>query len=268
MPDPPHPVTDSKSLCNGHLLKIDAHVTGSRPLVISTGDNAPTGSISLASNVLQELTSIEKTQVKYECMTQTDGCYELCIGEGCQIPRWRIGSVILYNICTETFATSVAADSVSAAMTEAISMWGEIKGVVFKEVGRDDPATFRIKYKKSHSSHPNVYAKSFLPRECPSSLVVYQKALENTSYLANILAHELGHIWGLRHEFAPEKEKYLPSVRIGSENRQSIMNYFDDLSKLQVGEQDRKELAAFYAHGQAKYEGLLIVNITAPLHTW
>ncbi|PTB37866.1 hypothetical protein M441DRAFT_50275 [Trichoderma asperellum CBS 433.97] len=81
------------------------------------------------------------------------------------------------------------------------------------------------------------------------------------------LGYELGHILGLRHEFAPEKEKYLPSVRIGSESRQSIMNYFDDLSKFQVGEQESKELAAFYAHGQAKYEGLLvIVDITPPLH--
>ncbi|UKZ64736.1 uncharacterized protein TrAtP1_005947 [Trichoderma atroviride] len=137
--------------------------------------------------------------------------------------------------------------------------------VSFKLVSRADPATFQIKFKRSHNSHPNMCAKSFFPGECGGSLVVYGKALETSSYLANILAHELGHILGLRHEFALKTEVFSPSVRFGSENHQSIMNYFDHPSKLQVGKQDREELAAFYAYDRAHYQDLPIVDVTPPL---
>ncbi|KAH8128036.1 hypothetical protein LI328DRAFT_164427 [Trichoderma asperelloides] len=248
MPDLPHHVPENISLCNGHSLQMnDEYKTRSQPLVVNSGNGALAGSNSQAINALQNLGSTDKAQAKYICTTQKAGCYELCIGEDDQIPRWRYGSEICYIICTESFETSGAAALVAAAMKDAISMWGQIHGVKFKEVGRDNPATFRIKFKKSHND-AGIYATSFLPTTLASSLFVYQKALENAGYLANILAHELGHILGLRHEFALKKEQYCPSVRFGSKNPQSIMNYHDKLSKLQVGEQDREEVAAFYEY--------------------
>ncbi|KAK1254556.1 hypothetical protein MKX08_008551 [Trichoderma sp. CBMAI-0020] len=273
IPDLVCPVTNNNSLCKGHLLKIkDEFGAESHSLAINTGNNAPddSNSISQAFKSLHNSSSTHKAEVKYMCMTQMQNCFELCIGNGSKIPRWRKGSEIFYVICTESFETPGAAALVSAAMTEAISMWGNVTDVVFREVGRDSPATFRIKYKESHNSHDDVYAMSFPPKESASSLVVYQPALEDSisSYLANILAHELGHILGLRHEFALQKERGLHSVRFGSENHQSVMNYFGHPSKLQVGQQDREELAAFYAYSQVDYEGLPIINITPRLRRY
>jgi hypothetical protein len=192
----------------------------------------------------------------------------LCIGKDDRILRWRKGSTILYNIYTESFQTPGAVALVGEAMEEAISMWGGNIGVDFRRVRRDEAATFQIAYQKFPlDNDPNTYAESFFPREWASSLFVYQKGLENAAYLANILAHELGHVLGLRHEFAPEEEEDC-SVRFGNKNDQSVMNYFDHASKHIVGQQDLDELAAFYAYDQAYYREWLVVDITPRLYVF
>lgn len=256
------PVADNK-----YQTMEDDNKTDSRSLTIGSSDGALVSPITQAFDDLQDLFSSDKAHITYKCITQVDECYGLCIGEDREIPRWCSGSEIPYIIRTESFRTPGAAALVASAMAEAIStFWGNIIDVNFKQVGRDDPATFQIEYMESHSSHPDAYAISFLPTTQASSLVVYRKALEHPNYLVNILAHELGHILGLRHEFAIEREGFLPSVRFGSKNHESIMNYFDHLSKLQVGKQDREEVAAFYAYKEAYFRGLPIVEIQPQLH--
>ncbi|KAK4064657.1 hypothetical protein Trihar35433_8174 [Trichoderma harzianum] len=181
------------------------------------------------------------------CATQARACAEVRIGFGGQISRWRRGSELSYVICDESFPTPDSAMLAKTAMRTATSMWKGI-GVRFRQVERHDKATFAVVYEDSSEG---VYAISFFPKASGGKLVLYEPSLSNTDHLANILAHELGHILGLRHEFAQERELE-PSVLFGHENANSVMNYFKQLSKYQVTEQDLQELAEFYAYDEGE----------------
>jgi hypothetical protein len=58
------------------------------------------------------------------------------------------------------------------------------------------------------------------------------------------LAHELGHIFGLRHFFAQVSEDAFPSEVFGTHSRFSIMNYGEDSA---MTEADRSDLKALYS---------------------
>lgn len=58
----------------------------------------------------------------------------------------------------------------------------------------------------------------------------------------NTLLHEIGHIIGLRHEFALDREEE-PAQRFGSQNKQSVMSY-EPINNIQ--DTDIKDVKAFY----------------------
>ncbi|KAL7793197.1 hypothetical protein V8C37DRAFT_378754 [Trichoderma ceciliae] len=257
-PDLPWPTPDEELLSYSTELEIEDGDQGDN-LRLGTCTE-PAGSAPQATVVADRLD--RRADVKYKCVTQSHGWDEVRIGNHGRIPRWSRGSELRYNIREETFPIPGLAALVSDAAAEGISMW-QGHGVRFKEVGRDDPATFQIRYKRyPDNNDPRVYACAFPPREWASSLSVYELGLVNADFLANILAHEFGHILGLRHEFDDGD----CSVRFGRENDESVMNYFDHASKHQVGEQDRKDLARFYAYDRPIYMGRRIVDIDPLLY--
>lgn len=80
------------------------------------------------------------------------------------------------------------------------------------------------------------------------------------------LAHEIGHIFGLRHFFAPESETAWPSEIFGEHTRFSIMNYGRDSY---MTDADRRDLKLLY---QSAWSGALTningtpIKLVRPYH--
>ncbi|KAG5785800.1 hypothetical protein H9Q73_000526 [Fusarium xylarioides] len=97
-------------------------------------------------------------------------------------------------------------------------------------------ANFYLVYKvnPSFGNGRNTLAQAFFPHEVDQDVIVFSRAFEgnNLSILKNIFQHEIGHILGLRHEFAIEGDaaKDLApeghgAVLLGEKNYFSIMSY-------------------------------------------
>lgn len=66
-----------------------------------------------------------------------------------------------------------------------------------------------------------VLASAYPPNDAPlNSVFVYQRAFQPDykGVMKNVFLHELGHVLGLRHEFALEKETQLPAAQWGTKN--------------------------------------------------
>ena len=71
----------------------------------------------------------------------------------------------------------------------------------------------------------DTLARGFFPNtEDLNTLFVYKRAFDTdtVNFQSNIFAHELGHILGLRHEFAPQEGD---TVLFGERNPSSVMSY-------------------------------------------
>jgi hypothetical protein len=159
----------------------------------------------------------------YKCQTQ-DRTNELFvqIEEG-QVPLWKFGSVITWTVKIRSFPEPDHAEYARQQTQEAIAEW-RIKGVEFQYVSEDkmNSATFIVKFSKTPSG--STVAKAFFPVEEQSSLVIYPIAFSaaQIGVMKNVLSHEIGHIYGLRHEFALKEGN---TVQFGPSNPDSVMNY-------------------------------------------
>ncbi|KAK6352179.1 hypothetical protein TWF730_009010 [Orbilia blumenaviensis] len=100
-----------------------------------------------------------------------------------------------------------------------------------------------------------LLASAFFPNFSAHERVVtiyplsFQK--EHRDHLTGILAHESGHILGIRHEFAQEKEKYWACMLYGNRDQSSVMCYKHPRD-LKVSRDDKQNLRKLY---EAVYSG-------------
>ncbi|KAK6352538.1 hypothetical protein TWF730_009362 [Orbilia blumenaviensis] len=191
----------------------------------------------------------------YDCQTETNsnvGAEDLRFGRHDSISILAAGVTVTYFVDLDTFKSDIDSEFVAASFQEAVRQWGPIP-LTFKRVWSSKAAFFRVI--ASDVDFRRSYARAFFPDYPQHSrlLVIYPLALKHKYAMVNILSHELGHIMGIRHSFAGERERD-PSVLFGFHNPYSVMRYTDPLN-LQVHWLDIDLLIAFYRYAYDHPEG-------------
>ncbi|KAK5081127.1 hypothetical protein LTR70_009143 [Exophiala xenobiotica] len=174
------------------------------------------------------------------------------------IPRWKYNSVI--NFATYADGYPAPGDAIYAAncLIEAAKLWSSSNiGVKFNWVPKIDDAAFVLAYGGPKST---VLASAFFPSNSPLDVMyVYQYGFDKTEQISkrgkftnygimkNVFLHELGHVLGLRHEFAMEPGDRFEggAYRIGSANIESVMSY---VFPPELQESDIQDARYFYKH--------------------
>ncbi|KAI1467894.1 Metalloprotease [Daldinia caldariorum] len=130
----------------------------------------------------------------------------IVVGMGDIVPRWDVSGS---NTTLEFF---VRADTFPSA--DDASHAAQMK------------ANFDLVYRVNGRADQGLYAEAFFPHERRRDVVVTDFALsaKERGTLKNVFLHEIGHILGLRHEFALDKEEE-GAVRFMEENPVSVMSY-------------------------------------------
>jgi hypothetical protein len=193
----------------------------------------------------------------YKCTTQKT-ISRIVIGLGDSIPRWNKDATIKWAAAKTGYPSNDHARYATYRFAQAANDWNSHRvGVTFEWVTDIKQATFLLEY---GGSKGDVLAEAFFPNSEPLNvLFVYKGALQpsNLDYLKNVFLHELGHVLGLRHEFALEKEGTVRAVRFGTVNPLSVMSYTFPPN---IQPSDEKDTKDFYDFDGKEIGGLTMVE--------
>lgn len=165
------------------------------------------------------------------------------------IPLWAKDVTLRWRFNENSFLQFANPNSAKLAvrklMSESLLLWGDSVPIKFAE--RSDAWDFEVIVKEQDDCDINgcVLASAFFPDSGRHQLVVYPKTFEQpTNEQIETIAHELGHIFGLRHFFAQLKETAWASEIFGEHSPFSIMNYGE---KSRMTEQDHSDLKLLYS---------------------
>lgn len=187
------------------------------------------------------------------------------------IPLWQPNTVLRWRFQERSVQQYVRPGDMKAAiealLAEAILAWGDAAPIKFSH--NADAYDFEIVVKDQDQCNPKgcVLASAFFPDAGRHQLNIFpQMFTQVREEQVETLAHEIGHIFGLRHFFALVSESGLPAEIFGEHTKFSIMNYGAD-SKM--AESDRRDLKALY---QAVWTGKLTqingtpIRLVRPYH--
>lgn len=165
------------------------------------------------------------------------------------VPLWAAGVTLRYRFDRRSlarFRDPVAAKAgLRRLFGDALLAWGDAVPVRFSERASGTDFEILVRNADDCDTAGCTLARAFFPDAGRHQLVIYPKMFtQPREEQVETLAHELGHVFGLRHFFAQLSETAWPSHLFGTHSRFSVMNYGAD-SKLT--EADRADLKALYA---------------------
>lgn len=203
---------------------------------------------------LEEKNNVTLADSAYLCITQSALPENISVSDpaGLQvgmaisgnrfIPRWKRNSEVKFATFANGYATSDQAQYAARMLKKAADAWTDLDlGVKFSWTNDIEDAAFVLGYGGDGGS---TLARAFFPNEQDlNMLYVYKGAFEpgRINYMKNIFLHELGHVLGLRHEFAPEQEG--GTVQLGIRDVQSVMSY---VFPPDIQASDKKSTREFY----------------------
>ncbi|MEA3014407.1 MAG: hypothetical protein QOD42_2952 [Sphingomonadales bacterium] len=133
---------------------------------------------------------------------------------------------------------------VRALFVAAVAAWGVAAPIRFTE--QSHAWDFEVVVRDADRCGPLgcTLARAFFPGEGQSDLAIYPMMFTlDPAEQVETLAHEIGHIFGLRHFFALTDEQAWPAVMFGAHEAESIMNYGD---QSRLTDLDRADLGRLY----------------------
>jgi hypothetical protein len=164
------------------------------------------------------------------------------------IPLWAPETTLRWRFQERSLRTFVDPEATKAAIRsllgEALVAWGDATPIRFTE--KRDVWDFEVVVREADRCSPSgcILASAFFPDAGRHELVVYPRMFTQIKKeQVDTIAHEIGHVFGLRHFFANVSETAFPSQIFGEHKPFSIMNYG---SQSELTEDDRSDLKRLY----------------------
>lgn len=187
------------------------------------------------------------------------------------IPLWAEKTTLRWRYRDSSFDLfedpAAAKAAVEQLFGEALLAWGDAVPVKFAK--RDDSWDFEFVMRASDDCDGNgcVLASAFFPDAGRHQLTLYPKMFEQVrEEQVETLAHEIGHVFGLRHFFALVSETAWPAEVFGTHSKFSIMNYGEDSKLTDDDRADLKHLYELAWTGQLKEINGTPIKFVKPFH--
>ena len=169
---------------------------------------------------------------------------------------------------------TAAEEDMREYISSAIEDWGEASPLQFEESEDDWDFEFTSSAELAcDEDGACVVATAFFPNyfyRYPSTRkitfftkAIFEELSLSDATIVHVIVHELGHVFGLRHFFAPEEESHSSSVIYGEHVPQTVMNYGEDSVLTQTDKDDLKSLYEGAWNGTiTEIEGIAVALLT------
>ncbi|MES2459185.1 MAG: M57 family metalloprotease [Armatimonadota bacterium] len=164
------------------------------------------------------------------------------------IPLWAENMVLTWRFNEASLSVYQNPEAVKSRirqlLAEAVNAWGDAAPIRFTENPDNSDFEIVVERYENCTSQGCTLAQAFFPDAGRHQLLIFPTMFrQSREEQIETLAHEIGHVFGLRHFFAPEFETRWPSVIYGEHKPFSIMNYGRNS---QLTPEDRRDLKLLY----------------------